>query len=240
MEVPPAALAAIGDPGLRATLLAVRGRRRAAGIDEVAAATGVHRNVARRRLERLVAAGLLTARFERPSGRRGPGAGRPAKLYSPAPETTAIEFPQRRYGELVSLLAGEVSQRRLAEVGVRFGSALADAGGVEPAGDLRAGLERLCDAVGSLGFQARVESAGGDGAVILTPTCPLRPLIVSDPSLASLDQGLWRGLVTAAVDDVRAGDVGCEAHDCLEPFRPCRIVVSLRPSGRDAGGAGQC
>ena len=55
----------IGDPELRETLLAVRGRPRATSIGEVAEATGVHRNVARRRLERLVEAGLLTASFER-------------------------------------------------------------------------------------------------------------------------------------------------------------------------------
>ena len=56
----------IGDPELRETLLAVRRRPRAASISEIADATGVHRNVARRRLERLVAAGLLSASFERP------------------------------------------------------------------------------------------------------------------------------------------------------------------------------
>ena len=116
------ALDVIGDPGLRTTLLHVRGRRRAASIDEVASATGVHHNVARRRLERLAAAGLLTAGFERPPGRTGPGAGRPAKVYSPAPETTAIEFPKRRYPELVGLLVDAVPDRRLPEVGVRFGA----------------------------------------------------------------------------------------------------------------------
>jgi predicted ArsR family transcriptional regulator len=40
----------IGDPELRETLLAVRRRPRAASISEIADATGVHRNVARRRL----------------------------------------------------------------------------------------------------------------------------------------------------------------------------------------------
>jgi predicted ArsR family transcriptional regulator len=222
------ALGAVGNPGLRETLLDVRRRRRAASIGDVAAATGVHRNVARRRLERLRAAGLLTAHFERPAGRGGPGAGRPTKMYSPAAETTAIEFPERRYAELVGLLAETVPRARLGEVGARFGTALASTAGVAPARDVRAGLERLCDAIGELAFQVRLESVGPDGAVIVTPTCPLRPLVVANPSLAELDHGLWRGLVAAAVKGVRADEVGCDAHDCLEPCASCRILVSFR------------
>ncbi len=221
------ALDVIGNPGLRETLLYVRGRRRSASIGEVAAATGVHRNVARRRLERLSAAGLLIAGFERPSGRGGPGAGRPAKVYAPAPETTAIEFPERRYAELVGLLAEGAPTRRLAEVGTRFGRTLARAADVAPAADPRVGLERLCDAIGGLGFQARLESVDAKGAVIVTPTCPLRPLVVANPAVADLDHGVWRGLVASAVDDLGAEDVGCEAHDCLEPCASCRIVLSF-------------
>jgi predicted ArsR family transcriptional regulator len=225
------ALDVIGEPGLRRTLLDVRGRRGPASIGEVASATGVHHNVARRRLERLAAAGLLTAAFERPPGRAGPGAGRPAKVYSPAPETTAIEFPKRHYPELVGLLVDAVPHRRVPDVGVRFGASLAAAAGVEPLDDARPGLERLCDAIGTLGFQARLGSIEDGRAEILTPTCPLRPLVVGNPAVAELDRALWRGLVASAIADVRVEDVHCETHDCLEPCSSCRIVVSLGPTG---------
>jgi predicted ArsR family transcriptional regulator len=222
----------IGDPGLRETLRLVRGSRGPASIREVASATGVHHNVARRRLERLAAAGLLTASFERPPGRTGPGAGRPAKVYSPAPETTAIEFPERRYPELVGLLVEAVPDRRLPEVGAQFGASLAAAAGVERGVDPRSGLEGLCDAIGALGFQARLASIEDGRAEILTPTCPLRPLVVANPTVAELDRALWRGLVASAIDDVGIEDVGCEMHDCLEPCASCRIVVSLgTPAG---------
>ena len=87
------ALEAVGDPELRAALRFVRSRRRPVSADELAADQTVHRNVARARLERLAEAGLVVSDFERRSGRTGPGAGRPAKVYGPAPETTAIEFP---------------------------------------------------------------------------------------------------------------------------------------------------
>src|SRR4051794_19322123 len=98
------ALEAVGDPELRAALRFVRSRPRAVSSDELAEAQSLHRNVAKARLDRLAGAGLLVSSFERRSGRSGPGAGRPAKVYSPAPETSGIEFPERNYAELVGLL----------------------------------------------------------------------------------------------------------------------------------------
>ena len=227
------ALQAIGDQGLRETLVFIRGEQRAVSIDEVAAAHGIHRNVARRRLEQLVTAGLLVPGFERRTGRSGPGAGRPAKVYSPAPETSGIEFPERRYPELVGLLLDDVPTSRREEVGVRFGAMLAAAAGVEPSADRRVALERLCDALGALGFQARLESLGDDRAEIVTPTCPLRPLVVADAAAADLDRGVWRALVAAALEGVGPDDVGCNAHDCLEPCSSCRIVIGLEPAPGD-------
>ena len=220
------ALEAIGDPGLRETLVYVRGRATAASIRDVAAACGIHHNVARRRLEQLAAAGLLVAGFERRTGRSGPGAGRPAKVYSPAPETTAIEFPERRYAELLGLLVDALPRRRLSDVGAEFGTGLAAAAGIAPQSDRRAGLARMCDAVSGLGFHARLAQLDGETAEIVTPSCPLRPLVVANPAAAELDHGLWRGLVAAALG-IEVGDVGCDTHDCLEPCSSCRVVVSL-------------
>jgi predicted ArsR family transcriptional regulator len=223
------ALQAIGDPGLRETLVVVRGEQRAVSIDEVASALGIHRSVARRRLEQLATAGLLLAGFERRTGRSGPGAGRPAKVYSPAPETSGVEFPERRYPELVGLLLDTVPTARREDVGLRFGTMLAAAAGVEPSDDRRVALERLCGAMGALGFQARLESLDEDRAEIVTPTCPLRPLVVADAAAADLDRGVWRALVAAALEGVDPEDVGCQAHDCLEPCSSCRVVIRLDP-----------
>lgn len=222
------ALQAIGDRGLRDTLVFVRGEPQAVTIDEVAAAHGIHRNVARRRLEQLATARLLVTGFERRTGRSGPGAGRPAKVYSPAPEMSGIEFPARRYPELVGLLLDDVPTRRREDVGVRFGTMLAAAAEVEPSTDRRVGLERLCEALGALGFQAHLESLDDDAAEIVTPTCPLRPLVVTDASAADLDRGVWRALVAGALEGVDPDDVGCKAHDCLEPCASCRIVIDLK------------
>src|ERR687898_116595 len=49
--------------------------------DEASEALGVPRSVVAFHLDKLVEAGVLDVTFERTTGRTGPGAGRPAKLY---------------------------------------------------------------------------------------------------------------------------------------------------------------
>src|SRR5579863_10245833 len=98
----------IGDAGLRSALIYVRGSDAPVTADEAALALGVHRSVARTRLERLAAAGLLDTSFARRGGRSGPGAGRPAKLYSAAPESEVLEYPPRHLAALVARLIDEV------------------------------------------------------------------------------------------------------------------------------------
>jgi predicted ArsR family transcriptional regulator len=222
-------LQAVGVPELRHALLFVRGRRQPVSADELAAVQAVHRNVARRRLDRLVDAGLLVRRQERRTGRSGPGAGRPAHVYSPAPETSEIEFPGRPYHELVGLLVDALPERaranRLQEVGRTLARGLAAKAGLKPTRDLRLALDRVCAAVGVLGYQAEVAEVGEREAVIATPTCPLRPLVMARPEVGEVDRGMWSGLVEAAVED--AGEVSCTTCDCLDADASCRIVVSI-------------
>jgi predicted ArsR family transcriptional regulator len=231
--------AAAGDPQLRALLLYARGRRDPLTAAEAAVALGVHRNVARSRLDRLADAGFLTVARQRPSGRTGPGAGRPAKVYRVAPEFEAVEFPDRRLADLIGLLVEKLPPRRrshaLRETGEDFGRALAASAGLEPSRNVRAGLERLCDALGSLGFQASVESVARDSANLTSPTCPLRPIVVRRPDLAGIDQGMWAGLAERAVQGVRAEHVRCETPRCLSKDAPCSILLSLGGHSRNTG-----
>jgi predicted ArsR family transcriptional regulator len=223
-------LAAVGDPELRSALLFVRAGARPVTVDELAAHQRVHRNVARARLERLVAAGLLQSGFERRSGRAGPGAGRPAKTYCTAPELEAVEFPPHRYELLLGLLADALPaaerSRRLTEVGVAFGRELARTSGIAPARGTSEGLERACAGLRSLGFNAVVERVDADAAVIVTPTCPLRPLVSAEADAAEIDRGMWTGLVAEALG-VEADTVSCRAEGCTVPDAPCRVCVQL-------------
>jgi predicted ArsR family transcriptional regulator len=210
----------------------VRGSAEPVTADDAAAALGVNRSVARSRLERLLRAGLLEARFERRTGRTGPGAGRPAKLYAAAPEPEALEFPPRRLPALVRRLLEEVPadgrEEALHRAGEDFGRELAREAGVKPAASLANGLERVCAAVRSLGFQATLDRIDGQTAVINTPTCPLRPLVAESPEAAHIDRGMWAGLVERGVRGLRAETVECETHSCLDGAETCSVVIRLR------------
>src|SRR5215207_4113281 len=78
--------------------------------DDVAGATGVPRPTTAFHLDRLVADGLLDVHYERRSGRTGPGAGRPAKLYRRAEGAVSVSLPERHYD-----LAGELLAAAMAE-----------------------------------------------------------------------------------------------------------------------------
>ncbi len=73
--------------------------------DEAAAALDIPRSVAAFHLDKLAEAGVVEVRFARTSGRSGPGAGRPSKLYRPAGGEVAASVPDRHYDLAGSLLA---------------------------------------------------------------------------------------------------------------------------------------
>jgi predicted ArsR family transcriptional regulator len=229
--VPLDRLAAAGDPELRRVLLYARGRREPFTADEAALVLGVHRNIARRRLERLAEAGFLSISHERRSGRRGPGAGRPAKVYRVAPELEGVEFPDRRLAELIGLLVRKIPargrERVVREAGEDFGRSLGAAASLKASGNARTGLERVCDALGSLGFQTSVQSLEGDTAILETATCPLRPLVVKRPDAGGIDHGMWAGLLERGIRGVRADRIKCETPRCLSEDASCSVVLSL-------------
>jgi len=78
--------------------------------DEAAEALGVARSVAAFHLDKLAEAGVVEVRFERTSGRTGPGAGRPSKLYRPSDDEVSASVPERRYDLAGSLLATAVAE----------------------------------------------------------------------------------------------------------------------------------
>src|SRR5579863_7637003 len=102
-----AALSSLDDPVRRRLYEVVRERTEPVGRDEAAAAAGVGRALAVYHLDKLVEAGLLTATYQRPPGRSGPGAGRPAKLYARSDREFAVTVPPREY-ELAARLLVQV------------------------------------------------------------------------------------------------------------------------------------
>jgi predicted ArsR family transcriptional regulator len=225
------ALSGIAQPELREIVLFARSQARRVSADDVAARFRIHRSVARGRLDRLAAAGLLAVTFERRTGRTGPGAGRPAKLYGVPPETTAIEFPHRHYEQLVGHLldAVPVDERNvtLPRTGAAFARDLAGAAGLGRTRGVRSAAERACAALGKLGFQATVTDATRDRVTITTPTCPLRPLVIANPEAALVDRGMWIGLVGAYLPRSRPCSMNCETRGCLDDHASCRVVLTF-------------
>jgi len=104
-----AALAALADPVRRSLYFYVVGRPADVGRDEAARAVKVSRALAAFHLDKLVAAGLLETTYRRLSKRRGPGAGRPAKLYHRSARQFSVAIPQRNYELCARLLADAVA-----------------------------------------------------------------------------------------------------------------------------------
>ena len=78
--------------------------------DEASEALGVPRSVAAFHLDKLAEAGVVEITFERTTGRTGPGAGRPAKLYHRGAGELAVSLPERRYDLAGSLLATAIAE----------------------------------------------------------------------------------------------------------------------------------
>jgi len=107
-----AGLASLAEPTRRALYLYVQAQGSAVSRDEAAAGVGVPRHKAKFHLDKLVEDGLLEVEFARRTGRQGPGAGRPAKLYRPAAREFAVSVPQRSYELAGRLMARGITDAR--------------------------------------------------------------------------------------------------------------------------------
>jgi hypothetical protein len=125
-----------------------------------------------------------------------------------APRTGADEFADRHFRALVAQLRDRLPEDgrkdALRSAGEAFGRRLAAEAKIRPERDVAADLQRVCDAVSSLGFHASLGEVGKDVAVIA---------------------GMWIGLVDEAVSSVEADDLGCETHACLERGEPCLVTI---------------
>ena len=104
------AVAALAEPTRRRLYDHVVRQSGPVSRDEAAAATDVPRATVAFHLDKLVDEGLLDVVYERRTGRTGPGAGRPSKLYRRAECDVAVSLPERRYDLAGGLLAAAVDE----------------------------------------------------------------------------------------------------------------------------------
>lgn len=91
------AVASLAEPIRRSLYDYVSASNQPVSRDDAAEAVGVSRQVVAYHLDRLAADGLLDVEFRRLSGREGPGAGRPSKLYRRSAREHRVSIPPRRY-----------------------------------------------------------------------------------------------------------------------------------------------
>jgi predicted ArsR family transcriptional regulator len=220
-----AAVAALAEPTRRRLYDHVVRQPEPVGRDEAASAVGVPRATAAFHLDRLADDGLLDVVRQRRTGRSGPGAGRPAKLYRRAARSVTVSLPERRYdlaGELLAAAVeeadrtgerpGEVLDRRARERGEELGRA-AVATDTGPAAVL--------DVLEEQGFEPR---ADGDAVVLVN--CPFH-------ALASCHTDLVCGMNLRLLDGVLsgAGSTGLAAR--LQPWEGhCCVRLEPEPPNR--------
>jgi predicted ArsR family transcriptional regulator len=202
-----AAVAALDEPARRALYEWVAASGRAAGREEAAAGVGVTRALAAFHLDRLVRDGLLVPEYRRLTGRTGPGAGRPAKLYRRAPREVAITLPERRYETAARLFAetlerlghgeddGPPDELREAarKAGEEAGAAASDA-----AGHPRTGTGRRAAVVAALRDRGYEPFTDGDGDTRLR-NCPYDALVDEHrPLVCGMNLALIDGVIHGA------------------------------------------
>lgn len=188
--------------------------------EQAAAAAGIGRTLAAYHLDKLAEAGMLTISNQRLTGRSGPGAGRPAKLYTRAAREMTVSVPPRDYELLARLLVAAVEQDAGGTVRAAVNGVAYDAG-------RRAGAESDNDIIAALrscGYSPQVD----DDDCVSLRNCPFH-MVARDHRdvVCGLNLRLVEGIIT-----------GCDhpqAHAELSPHpdRCCVVVHDVRPRRTD-------
>lgn len=189
--------------------------------DDAATALSIPRTTVAFHLDKLTEEGLLATCYERRSGRTGPGAGRPAKLYHRSDREIEISLPERQYAVAGRLLAAAIEDAESTGTSPReavnhraeeYGEALGRA----------ASGTSLTEILAAHGFEPRPDKDG-----IALANCPFQRIAVEQPQLVcGMNLHLLAGLVDAL-------DIPYEAR--LDPG-PGRCCVRLAPVGLGSAG----
>jgi predicted ArsR family transcriptional regulator len=196
------------------------------GRDEAAAAVGIGRPLAAYHLDKLVASGLLTASYRRPPGRGGPGAGRPAKVYTRSAREFMVAVPPREYELAARLLVRAVaadshgrSRAALHDAARRLGAELGSRG--RPIGARgESPLWALEAALSEHGFEPWHDEAG----TVRLGNCPFRKLVELQADVVC---GMNLALIEGLVAGLRAD--GLNAVLDPQPGHCCVAISTGKP-----------
>lgn len=193
---------ALADPVRRALYRFVAEQPGAVSRDQAASGVEVPRHTAKFHLDKLVEEGLLVTEFRRLTGRSGPGAGRPAKLYRRSRKEVAVTLPVRRY-DLAGRVLADAVERSLAGTPMQeaLDACAADAARamVEEVAPASEGSDAVREVLDRLGYEPR---EGSEGDMVLR-NCPYARLAASHVDLVcGVNETFVRGV---------ADEVGCTA-----------------------------
>ena len=184
-----AGVAALAEPVRRDLYRYVVAQADAVSRDQAGAGIGVPRHTAKFHLDRLVDEGLLDTEFRRLTGRQGPGAGRPTKLYRRSGREVSVTVPERRYDLAGQLMASAIEEsardgvpvrqslhRVAAALGARLGAEARATSGRRPSRDTL--VEAACTVLERHGYEPRRE----DRRVTLS-NCPFHALATEHTEL---------------------------------------------------------
>jgi predicted ArsR family transcriptional regulator len=176
-----AGISALAEPARRALYLYVVGQSDPVSRDQAAQGVDLPRHTAKFHLDRLVDAGLLEVEFRRLTGRQGPGAGRPAKLYRRSSRDVSVSLPVRRYGLAGEILASAMerlprSRKRVSEAVASSARKAGQQTGAEArasgiGAEARTALESLLALLAAHGYEPRRE-----GDTVVLANCPFHEL----------------------------------------------------------------
>jgi len=221
-----ASLSSLDDPVRRRLYEVVTRQPGPVSRDEAASAAGIGRALAVYHLDKLVESGLLTASYQRPPGRSGPGAGRPAKLYARSDREFAVTVPPREYELAARLLVqaveadpGDRSRAALAEAARRLGTDLGSGFRAAEAGSPPGRPDTAERDVNELLTQQGYEPCHGGDGVIRLRNCPFH-------QLAEEHRDVVCGMNLALVEGLFAGLGADRWHPSLDP-RPGHCCVAI-------------
>ena len=196
------AIGSLSDPTRRRLYVFVSRSNEPIGRDEAADALGIPRQTAAYHLDRLAEEGLVDVEFLRRSGRTGPGAGRPAKLYKRTDRDHEVSLPPRRYGLAARILLEVVST------------------GAIKRKDLAAAAHRIGAELGEVGLDQALRQTGYDPVMeegeIRFRNCPFHILKTQDQrTVCNLNLGLVEGMLEASGDERKAYLEPSETYCCV-------------------------
>ncbi|KQX69385.1 metalloregulator ArsR/SmtB family transcription factor [Angustibacter sp. Root456] len=211
----------LADPVRRRLYEVVASSPDAVGRAEAAQAADVPAHTAKFHLDKLVEEGLLSTEFRRLTGRSGPGAGRPAKLYRRSERQVDLTLPRRQYELAGHLLATAVELAAAGDVPVldAVRQTAHDAGRqLDSPPRARDGddLDTVANALQRYGYEPRRE-----GDRVLLANCPFDRLAAEHRTLVCT---MNLALVEGVVEQLRC-DGACAR---LDPAAG-RCCVTLTP-----------